>query len=267
MSQPQRKPALLAAAGLAIILLLVLSTVSAAARPQSGIDASILGDAARSDDDRYRDRGFKPLEIYAFFGIADGMIIGDLMPSRGYHTRLISGIVGSEGKLIAILSTSAGDESRTARGRQRLLDGIGEPVPDNLEIVADLAAVPADSLDLVLTVRNYHDLGGHQARLDVLPDILRVIKPGGTFAVIDAYTDKPEERDESVHRINDELAQSEITSAGFEFVAASDLLVNADDTYDFDGRERAGVRGATQDAPIHRYFIHRWVHKYRKPVQ
>lgn len=267
MSQAQRKSALFAATGLAIIAVVVLSSVSAAARTQSGIDASILSDPARSDDDRYRDQGFKPLEIYAFFGIADGMTVGDLWPSRGYHTRLLSGIVGSEGKVVAILTPSAGDESRTARSRQRLLESLGEPTSDNLEILADLAAVPADSLDLLLTVRNYHDLGLKQARLDTLPGILRVIKPGGTFAVIDAYTDKPDERDESVHRINDELSKAEIISAGFEFVAASDLLVNADDTYDFDGRERAGVRGATEDAPIHRYFIHRWVHKYRKPVQ
>ncbi len=70
-----------------------------------------------------------------------------------------------------------------------------------------------------------------------------------------------------MHRINDELARQEITGAGFEFVAASDLLVNADDTYEFDGRERAGRRGATEDAPIHRYYVHRWVHKYRKPLQ
>jgi len=120
---------------------------------------------------------------------------------------------------------------------------------------------------MVLTVRNYHDLGLAEDRMAALPELLRILKPGGTFAVVDAYTDKTDERDESVHRINSELAQAEITAGGFEFVEASDVLLNSADTYDFDGRERAGQRGATEDAPIHRYFVSRFVHKYRKPLQ
>jgi len=27
------------------------------------------------------------------------------------------------------------------------------------------------------------------------------------------------------------------------------------------------VRDATEDAPIHRYYVYRFVHKYRKPMQ
>lgn len=246
--------------------ILIATTAASGALRQHGIDPSILDDPARSDDDRYRDQGFKPVDVYSFFGIEAGMTIADLWPSRGYHTRLLSAIAGDNGKVVAILVPYAGDEESTTRRREGLQQSLAGSDLSNLEIVGGLADVAADSLDLLLTVRNYHDLGQRPDRLKALPEILRVLKPGGTFAVVDAYTDKTDERDESVHRMNDELAKGEITSGGFEFVAASDVLANPDDTYDFDGREVAGRRGATADAPIHRYFIHRWVHKYRKPL-
>ncbi len=245
------------------------ATETAATEPAAvTIDPAILDHPGRSEDDHYRDQGFKPLEVYAFFGLRPGMVVGDLMPGGGYNTVLLSQIVGEQGKVVAILRPGpGGDPERVARSRERFEQRMAEFALANVQIVDDPSALPDDALDLLLTVRNYHDLGEQDQRLAALPAFLRILKPGGTFAVVDAYTDKTDERDESVHRINDELAKREITSAGFEFVAASDLLANPDDTYDFDGRERAGVRGATQDAPIHRYFIHRWVHAYRKPAQ
>ena len=159
------------------------------------------------------------------------------------------------------------DPERAARSRERFgarLDPFGFT---NLEVVDNPTEVPENTFDVLLTVRNYHDLGDAPDRLAALPAFMRVIKPGGIFAVVDAQTDKPDERDEPVHRINDVLSREEITSAGFEFVEASDVLLNPDDTYDFDGRERAGEDGAEADAPIHRYYLHRFVHKYRKPVE
>lgn len=249
--------------GLLAVLVVALGTTVAA---QSTLDPAILDDPTRGEDDLYRDQGFKPLEVYGFFGVEPGMRVADLWTSRGYNAHILAHAVGPEGKLVAIISPYERSAERTAQSTEMLSERFTAAGLDNVEIVADLAALPADSLDILITVRNYHDLGEREARLAALPDILRVIKPGGIFGVVDAHTDKTGERDESVHRINEELAREEITSAGFEFVAASDALDNPEDTFDFDGRERAGVRGATEDAPIHRYFIDRWVHKYRKPA-
>ncbi len=238
-----------------------------AAPVRSIIDPAILDHAARSDDDHYRDGGFKPLEVYGFFAIEPGMHVADMMPGGGYNTVLVSQIVGETGQVTALLSARpASDPERAQRTLDRFTDRIGPFGLDNLEVVADPSTMADDSVDVVLTVRNYHDLGLAEDRMAALPELLRILRPGGVFAVVDAYTDKADERDEDVHRINDELSKAEITSSGFEFVEASDILVNADDTYDFDGRERAGERDATEDAPIHRYYVHRFVHKYQKPA-
>jgi len=240
----------------------------AATPAPSGIDPAILDHAARSEDDLYRDGGFKPLEVYEFFGIEQGMHVADMMPGGGYNTVLVSQIVGETGKVTALLNAQpGGDPERTQRTLDRFTERIGPFGLANMEVTADPSAMADDSVDLLLTVRNYHDLGLAEERAAALPELLRILKPGGIFAVVDAYTDKADERDESVHRINDELSQAEITGGGFEFVEASDVLVNPADTFDFDGRERAGRRDATEDAPIHRYYVYRFVHKYRKPMQ
>jgi predicted methyltransferase len=239
-----------------------------AASPPSGIDPAILDHAARSKDDHYRDSGFRPLKVYEFFGIEPGMHVADMMPGGGYNTVLLSQIVGEAGKVTALLSARPGDDpERGQRTHDRLTERVDPFGLDNLEVVADPSTMPDDSVDVLLTVRNYHDLGSAEDRMGVLPELMRILRPGGIFAVVDAYTAKADERDETVHRINDELTKAEITASGFEFVEASDILVNPDDTYDFDGRERAGRRGATEDAPIHRYYVYRFVHKYRKPMQ
>ena len=250
--------------GLAMLALVGLAAAATAAQ-QTTLSPALLDDPTRSEDDRYRDEGFKPLEVYGFFGVEPGMTVADLWTSRGYNAHILAHAVGDTGKLYAVVAPFESSAERTERSRQALTERFEAAGLTNYEIVADLAELPANSLDVMVTVRNYHDLGEKEARLEALPHMMRVLKPGGILGVVDAHTDKTDERDESVHRINEDLARAEITSGGFEFVAASDVLYNSEDTFDFDGRERAGVRGATQDAPIHRYFIHRWVHKYRKP--
>ncbi|MFQ5719869.1 MAG: class I SAM-dependent methyltransferase [Acidobacteriota bacterium] len=226
----------------------------AAAAP---LDPSILADASRSDDDRKRDEGFKPLEVYGFFGVHAGQTVADLWPGRGYNTQILSGAVGPDGEVLAVLGPIYSRPRYVERIRGYINDRIEEGHLTNVKLVTALADLADDSVDVMITVRNYHDLGEAEDRVAVLPELLRALKPGGILGVVDAVTPH-EGRDEEHHRINEELVVKEITGAGFELEARSPLLENPDDTYDFDGRE--------DDAPIHRYFIHRFVHKYRKPL-
>ena len=222
-------------------------------------DAAILDVAGRSDDDRYRDEGMKPLEVYAFFGVEPGMTIGDLATSGMYNAHILSQIAGAEGKVYAIATyRDEANERSMQRPTQAFADRNVDGVLSNVEIIGTLEDLPDNSLDMLITVRNYHDFGEHEARVAAIPRLLRVLKPGGILGAIDAHTDKSDERDETVHRLNEALARDEIVEGGFDFVGASELLYNADDTFDFDGRR--------PDDPIHRYYIQRWVLKFQKPM-
>ena len=231
----------------------------AAAEPV-GYDPAILEIAGRSDDDRYRDGGMKPLEVYAFFGVEPGMVVGDLATSGMYNAHILSQIVGPEGKVYAIVGLGdSTNERRMERTNTAFAERNVDGVLSNVEIIELLEDLPDNSLDMLVTVRNYHDFGERDVRVANVPRMARVLKPGGILGVIDAHTDKTDERDESVHRMNEDMAREEIVAGGMEFVGSSDLLYNADDTFDFDGR-RPGD-------PIHRYYIHRWVLKFRKPME
>jgi predicted methyltransferase len=214
-----------------------------------------LEDPARSEDDRERDGGFKPLEVYGFFGVEPGMTVADLWPGRGYNTHILSRVVGDEGTVLAVLGPIYYQTKYEQYVRPALQERIETANLSNVKIVGPLSDLADNSVDVMITVRNYHDLGEAEDRIAVLPDLMRALKPGGVLGVVDAYTPK-EGRDEPVHRINEDLVIAEITGGGFELAGTSEILVNGEDSYEFDGRE--------EDAPIHRYYIHRFVHKYSK---
>jgi predicted methyltransferase len=231
-------------------------------------DPAILDEPGRTEDDHYRDGGTKPLELYAFFGVEPGMTVGDLATARMYNAHVLGQIVGDEGTVYAIVTYRDTVTDRAVQGAQEtfaarnVAGGMA-----NVEIVGTLEDLPDESLDVLITVRNYHDFGERAERLATIPRLLRVLKPGGILGAVDAHTDKTDERDESVHRLNEDLARQELIEGGFELVASSDLLYNPDDTFDFDGREGLETPDdPSDDAPIHRYFIHRWALKMRKPM-
>jgi len=261
MSFDERKSTRKLAMSLAVVLAVSGATVAtAAASPadKGGLSPAALDQPSRSEDDRKRDEGFKPLEVYGFFGVEPGMTVADLWPGRGYNTQILSAAVGPEGKVLAVLGPLYMKEKYKERVTSALNARIEAGHLSNVTIVGPLSDLKDNSVDVMITVRNYHDLGEADDRTAVLPDLMRALKPGGILGVVDAVTDK-EGRDEKNHRINEDLVVKEITGAGFELVGKSDILANPKDTYDFDGRE--------ENAPIHRYFIHRFVHKYRKPVK
>jgi predicted methyltransferase len=101
---------------------------------------------------------------------------------------------------------------------------------------SDRFAVP-ESLDLVWTAQNYHDLHDKfMAPTDVAhvnAAIYKALKPGGIFLIIDhaAVANSGLRDTESLHRIDPQSIRTEVISAGFEFVADSALLRNPNDAH------------------------------------
>jgi len=201
---------------------------------------SILDDPARTDDERARDAGSKPLEVYAFWGIEPGMNVLEIAPGGGYNTFILSKLVGDGGMVYA------GPDRRG-----RFSEALAARPLDNVEVTEAACVAPAGSIDVVVTVRNLHDFGERAG--EVMANCLSSLKPGGVLGVVDARTTMAG-YDDNTHRLNQDRAIEIVTAAGFEFVEESDILRRDDDDYGVfmvEGRQR--------------YHSDRMLLKFRKP--
>lgn len=229
-----------------------------AAEPSQAIGKAV-GSAARSEADVQRDAGRKPAEVLAFFGIEPGMKVADLVAGGGYYSDILCRVVGPEGKV-------------WIHNNEYVLDKFGKFINPALEkrlaqpelahcarldTELDSTGLPDGSLDAVLMVLWYHDSFWHPLdRGKMNAEILRVLKPGGTFGVVDHHAEAGSgARDvKTIHRMDAKLAKDDIVAAGFEFVAETEVLRNAEDDHTknvFD----PSIRGKTD----------RFVYKFRKP--
>jgi len=192
--------------------------------------AAAVADTSRPDTDKERDANRKPAETLAFAGVKPGMVVGELGPGRGYYTRLLAKAVGPTGKVYALVTAA-----QAARpGGLDALNAVATANP-NVKIVTVEYATMAlpEKADLFWTTENYHDFhNGPTADIAALDKaVFNNLKPGGIFYVEDhsAATGAGLAATSSVHRMDEAVAKSELTAAGFKLDAEGDLLHNPKD--------------------------------------
>jgi predicted methyltransferase len=110
-----------------------------------------------------------------------------------------------------------------------------EPGYSNIKVIPIDPAVPLpEQVDVVWTSLNYHDMH-NRPNADMAPInrmALNALKPGGVYVVIDHAAEKGSGvRDLALHRSDEELVKSEVTSVGFELASESQLLRHPADTH------------------------------------
>ncbi len=231
--------------------LVVMVTTAVALGSTAYGQSAILEDPSRPRADRERDPGSRPLEVYEWLGIHEGMVVADLMPFSGYNSHLLGHVVGPRGRVLAPWAFS--DEAVAALRERFAAAGLANVTP-----MRDVSAIADDSIDLWLTVRNLHDLFippiGEQFGFDgptVLAEMFRTLKPSGILGVVDART--PEEGlNTKTHRLNQDHAVRLLQEAGFELVDTSEMLAAEGDDY------------SAMGFPT-RYDVDRFLLKFRKP--
>ena len=229
------KHAVLAAAAFALVSQAGVFPAPVHAQQSGDAIATALADPLRPEADTSRDGNRKPGEIIAFAGVAPGMTVIEYAPGGGYYTRLLSRVVGPEGKVYALVPAAFAQREGALDGLKALAEQYG-----NVEVIpVDFANfMLPEQADLAWTTENYHDFVNGPDIAGINAATFGALKPGGIFFVEDH--DAPgtgTSATRTLHRIDAEAVKQQVTAAGFALEAESDVLDNPADPHDVSPRE------------------------------
>ena len=235
-------------------------SLQAAEKIPSYITAAVA-DSGRPAEDKERDANRKPAETVEFAGVKPGSIVVELVPGKGYFTRIFSKVVGPKGKVYAVSPPRRPTAPADAPDPSAATTAIANsPGYSNIVVqVASLASVSvSEPADIVFTAQNYHDVH-NVPNVDMAAfnkSVFEALKPGGVFIVLDhaATAGSGANDTNTLHRIDAQSVKSEVEAAGFEFAGESKVLANAQDDHTAKVFDPA-IRGKTDQ----------FLYKFRKP--
>ena len=246
---------------LSTILILIIAG-SAVAQDGASI-ADAIANEHRAEANRERDGDRKPDQVLAFIGVGSGDVVLDYGSGGGYWAELFASQAGSGGKVYA--QQRAGerfDERKDALMEQFAPFGNIELLPMN---PGDAFPLADNSVDSVMLSYIYHHLHYTEDSGESFPassaalfgEFFRVLKPGGTFIIIEHQAVEGSNRADSAawHRSPAAVAKSDAGSVGFEFAGDAPQIFNNPDDDQMNKWGDIGLRGNTTS----------FVHKYRKP--
>ncbi len=212
----------------------------------------------RSADNKARDQYRHPRQTLEFFGVTPSSTVVELAPGGGWYTEVLAPLLRDEGKLIVTSKDPAGPESyygtRQAKAWQdKVADASGVfgkvetvVVPLDLSLDAEgkvekITHKPFElgaegSVDVVVSFRSSHGWYRRDALELVFGAAFRVLKPGGTFGLVQHRA--AEGADAAATVKSGYLPEATIVaaakSAGFELGESSDINANPKDTRDYE---------------------------------
>jgi predicted methyltransferase len=214
----------------------------------------------RDEKDKALDQGRHPAEMLAYFGIAPGMKVAELVAAGGYTSELLARDVGPTGVVWAENPSFVLDKFAAVPWSARL----GKPIMSNVRRVDRELESPlppeATNLDAVVIVLFYHDtvwLKTDRAKMNKA--VFDALKSGGVYGIVDhsGRAGSGTSAAQTLHRIEEKTVIDEVTKAGFKLAGEADFLRNAKDTRDWnDSPGNKSVPRGTSD---------RFVLKFVKP--
>ena len=193
----------------------------------------------RTDKDQARDGNRWASGALKFMGLKDDMKVFEFGPGDGWYTKILAPVLKEKGQLSIGYPKSwlAGlDELMTSPHMEKVRRVNLDMKWDRDTRAFDFNGVDFQTkdLDMFLNIREYHNLHGEE-RAEYNKAVLKALKPGGTYVVIDhtrrhMQADSPENR----RREDPVKVLIEIQQAGFEFVKQSNMFYRLDDTLEYE---------------------------------
>ena len=141
-------------------------------------------------------------------GLKKGMQVADIGAGSGYHSVMMSRIVGG-GKVFAV-----DIEPEMVRFMD---DRIRKEGIKNIETVLgkeDAVPLPENSMDRILLVDVYHEFS---LPYEMGRSMLQALKPGGKLYLVEFRAEDRNVPIKTVHKMSESQAVKELTAAGFRF--------------------------------------------------
>jgi predicted methyltransferase len=218
------------------------AAVAADPATDAKLRASLAG-GQRTDQEKARDVYRHPLETLEFFGLRDDMTVVEISPGGGWYSAVLAPVLRDKGKLVVIGADPNGDPKSELTKNAQELQARFQQTPqafDKVQTVVfkpDTPFGPAESADMVLTFRNFHNWVGSPLMDKILGASFAVLKHGGVLGLTDhraapgAPMD-PKKVDDTGYVPEDYVIQT-IEHAGFKLAGKSEVNANPKDTKDY----------------------------------
>ena len=207
----------------------------ALAQEISAYVTAAVAETARPAEQRADDAVRLPAETVSFAMIGQGNVVAEVRPGGGYYTRILSKVVGPNGKIYAV------DSAERLKATPDRMDKIAalskEAAYTNVKVATPPFAAlneTGEPLDAVWTSANYHDMINGQTPEEMAAfnkGVFSALKPGGIYFILDhaAPDGSRLAATNTTHRIDAAAVKEQVIAAGFTLEAEGDALMRAAD--------------------------------------
>jgi predicted methyltransferase len=168
-----------------------------------------------------RDRWQRPADVLRILGVREGTTVVDFGSGAGYFSLKIAGVVGDQGKVVAV------DLRRLSLFFLRIRAWMWNR--HNIDIIVakpDDPQLRTGFADAVLISNTYHEFTNPGLMLD---HAFRALRPGGRLVILDRSPSVAGEQPASIvheHGASPALAEAEVRRKGFQIVSRNDQFIN-----------------------------------------
>ena len=205
---------------------------------------AILASDHRAPGNAARDAYRHPRETLGFFGLTPTMKVIELGAGAGWYTEILAPLLARQGALTAVGADPDGPDDQMSIVYGRRLVKLLAKSPALFGAVKRVVIAAPDRLvlgepgaaDLVIAFREMHNWVEDKHHGAYLAAIHAALKDGGTFALVDHRARPDAKLEDAVGKgyLPEAWVIEQVTAAGFDLAAKSEINANPKDTKDYE---------------------------------
>ena len=215
----------------------MVAATACAVQVQAESVTEALANPGRLASDLERDKRSQPEVIVELLNIKVGDRVVDIFAGGGYYSEIIGRVVGPGGEVL--MHNNQAYISFVGEALTKRFEGRDVPGVQRHDREVDDLDLGENNLDAAMIIMSYHDLyhttDGWPAIdvADFMRQIVRALKPGGRFLIVDHVAAPGTGKDsaQELHRIEESFARKDVESHGLKYTGKSNALHTEGDDY------------------------------------